>query len=278
MPLPQNRPPRIQIEDVWPEIDCGRYPVKRSVGDEVEVWATIFRDGHESSARRCVYRPPGTVAWQEAPMRSGNDRFGGSFLVTGPAAGSSRCRPGSTGSRRSATSCAARSRPARPISERAAGGRGAAAVLELDVRTALASTEPDRHEATQLVRRSRSTSTARSRASAPGTSSSRARGAASGGGAVLPELAELGFDVVYLPPIHPIGRTNRKGPNNALVAGPDDPGSPVGDRQRGRRPRRGRPGARHDRGLRPPRRRGRQASASRSRSTSRSSARPTTRG
>src|SRR2546430_6820358 len=39
MPLPKTRPPRIQIEDVWPELDCGRYPVKRSVGDEVEVWA-----------------------------------------------------------------------------------------------------------------------------------------------------------------------------------------------------------------------------------------------
>jgi starch synthase (maltosyl-transferring) len=44
--------------------------------------------------------------------------------------------------------------------------------------------------------------------------------------AQLPKLAELGFDVVYLPPIHPIGVTNRKGPNNSLVAGPDDPGSP----------------------------------------------------
>jgi starch synthase (maltosyl-transferring) len=42
----------------------------------------------------------------------------------------------------------------------------------------------------------------------------------------LPQIAEMGFDVVYLPPVHPIGRVNRKGPNNALVAGPDDPGSP----------------------------------------------------
>jgi starch synthase (maltosyl-transferring) len=42
----------------------------------------------------------------------------------------------------------------------------------------------------------------------------------------VPRLAELGFDVLYLPPIHPIGRRNRKGPNNALVAGPEDPGSP----------------------------------------------------
>jgi starch synthase (maltosyl-transferring) len=42
----------------------------------------------------------------------------------------------------------------------------------------------------------------------------------------LPAIAEMGFDVVYLPPIHPVGRVNRKGPNNTLTPGPDDPGSP----------------------------------------------------
>lgn len=42
----------------------------------------------------------------------------------------------------------------------------------------------------------------------------------------LPAIAEMGFDVVYFPPIHPIGQSFRKGPNNALGAGPDDPGSP----------------------------------------------------
>ena len=42
----------------------------------------------------------------------------------------------------------------------------------------------------------------------------------------LPAIAAMGFDVVYLPPIHPIGRTFRKGPNNTLPAGPDDLGSP----------------------------------------------------
>src|SRR5690606_2333223 len=42
----------------------------------------------------------------------------------------------------------------------------------------------------------------------------------------LDYVAEMGFDVLYLPPIHPIGRTNRKGPNNSLEAGPDDPGVP----------------------------------------------------
>ena len=51
----------------------------------------------------------------------------------------------------------------------------------------------------------------------------------------LPRLAELGFDVVYLPPIHPIGHTNRKGRDNALTAGPGDPGSPwaIGDERGG---------------------------------------------
>jgi starch synthase (maltosyl-transferring) len=42
----------------------------------------------------------------------------------------------------------------------------------------------------------------------------------------LPRIADMGFDVVYVPPIHPIGKINRKGPNNTLVAGPDDVGSP----------------------------------------------------
>src|SRR4029079_13320802 len=42
----------------------------------------------------------------------------------------------------------------------------------------------------------------------------------------LPRLAALGFDVVYLTPIHPIGTTHRKGPNNSPKAGPGDPGSP----------------------------------------------------
>ena len=51
----------------------------------------------------------------------------------------------------------------------------------------------------------------------------------------LPELAALGFDVIYFPPIHPIGRTHRKGANNALAAGPGDPGSPyaIGAQQGG---------------------------------------------
>ena len=63
----------------------------------------------------------------------------------------------------------------------------------------------------------------------------RSFGGFAGVAAQLPRLAELGFDVVYLPPIHPIGATRRKGANNALVAGPSDPGSPwaIGAQQGG---------------------------------------------
>ena len=72
----------------------------------------------------------------------------------------------------------------------------------------------------------------------------------------LPEVAAMGFDVVYLPPIHPIGRTFRKGPNNSLDAGPNDPGSPVGHRRRRGRPRRDPSRTRHGEGLRLLRRQG----------------------
>jgi len=85
MPSPENNPPRIQIEAVWPQIDCGRYPVKRSVGDTVEVWATIFRDGHEALGAAVLVREPGATDWQETPLEAvGNDRWTGSFDVDRP--------------------------------------------------------------------------------------------------------------------------------------------------------------------------------------------------
>ncbi len=66
----------------------------------------------------------------------------------------------------------------------------------------------------------------------------------------LDAVAEMGFDVVYLPPIHPIGEVNRKGPNNTLTPGPDDPGSPWAIGSRRRRPRRRPPRPGHPGGLR----------------------------
>ncbi|MGN6484554.1 MAG: maltotransferase domain-containing protein, partial [Thermomicrobiales bacterium] len=75
-------PSAILIEAVTPQVDCGRYPVKREVGDLVEVEADIFRDGHEKIAAVVQYRVKGESDWQEAEMAFiDNDRWGGSFAV-----------------------------------------------------------------------------------------------------------------------------------------------------------------------------------------------------
>ncbi|MEN3342998.1 MAG: hypothetical protein V7644_2402, partial [Actinomycetota bacterium] len=84
MPLPKTKepPPRIQIQDVTPEVDCGRYAVKRTVGDRVAVTARIFRDGHETLGAAVRYKAPAAARWQEEPLDAlGNDAWDGSFAV-----------------------------------------------------------------------------------------------------------------------------------------------------------------------------------------------------
>ena len=92
-------------------------------------------------------------------------------------------------------------------------------------------------------------------------------------GRALTRIAALGFDVVYLPPIHPIGHTHRKGPNNALVARQGGPREPLGDRQRAGRPYRGEPRPGNAGGFPPVRADALARSAWRWRSTTRCSAR-----
>ena len=84
MPLPKtNEPPaRIQIQRVTPQIDGGKYAVKRTIGDRVDVSARIFRDGHEILGAAVRYKPPGATRWQESPLTPvGNDEWRGSFEV-----------------------------------------------------------------------------------------------------------------------------------------------------------------------------------------------------
>ena len=84
MPLPKgNDPPaRIQIQDVQPVLDCGRWPVKRSAGDAVEVTATIFRDGHDVLGAAVRYKAAPARTWQESPLEPlGNDRWRGRFTT-----------------------------------------------------------------------------------------------------------------------------------------------------------------------------------------------------
>src|SRR5258706_6363432 len=69
---------RIYIEDVYPLVDGGRFPVKRTIGEEVEVWADIFRDGHVVLAAELLWRREGAEEWFRVPLAlPDNDRWGG---------------------------------------------------------------------------------------------------------------------------------------------------------------------------------------------------------
>ncbi len=79
--VPQDYP-RVLIEAVEPQIDCGRYPIKRVVGETVVVFADIYKEGHDKLAARIKYRRQGEAEWQTAPMAFwDNDRWRGEFIV-----------------------------------------------------------------------------------------------------------------------------------------------------------------------------------------------------
>jgi len=230
VPLPKtnNPPPRIQILEVEPQVDCGRYPVKRIAGERVDIAARIFRDGHDVVGAAVRYRPAGTARWQEAPLEPrGNDHWSGSFPVDRPGAWSFRIEAWTDRiasfqdelrrkveggqadlSSELAEGAALLGRPAVTVEEALAApagdraGTASSEVYDVDVDRELA------------------------RFGSWYELFPRSWGGFEGVRALLPEFAELGFDVLYLPPIHPIGRTNRKGRNNVLTAEPGDPGSP----------------------------------------------------
>src|SRR5579862_7547028 len=83
--IPKTTPARIQIQEVSPQVDCGRYPAKRTVGDRVEVSARIFRDGHETLGAAVRHKGPDATRWSETPLEAlGNDAWAGSFEVDRP--------------------------------------------------------------------------------------------------------------------------------------------------------------------------------------------------
>src|SRR5262249_12835486 len=75
--------PRIRIETVRPQVDCGRHPTKNTVGEDVEVSAKVFRDGHDVLGANVLYRGPRKRRWSSAPLELvNNDLFTGTFEVT----------------------------------------------------------------------------------------------------------------------------------------------------------------------------------------------------
>ena len=80
--FPDDGRKRVVIENVAPEIDCGRFPIKRVAGDIVAVQADVFGDGYDVIAATLLYRKEGEESWREIPMEFlGNDRWEGAFAV-----------------------------------------------------------------------------------------------------------------------------------------------------------------------------------------------------
>lgn len=261
-----NERNRVVIEEVKPEVDAGRFAIKRTLGERVVVEADVYADGHDAIACILRYRRADGRQWNEAPMQPlGNDRWRGEFTVTELG----RHRYTVTGwidpfaswrqdlikrvlpedialalfigaDRIEDAAGRAKGSDAKRLKEIAAALRGEGDVEE---GRALA-TNPDLNklmdryadrrlatyyprELEVVVDRERARFSTwyelfpRSCADTPGR-----HGTFRDLEARLPYIAEMGFDVLYLPPIHPIGHTKRKGRNNVLTATPRDPGSP----------------------------------------------------
>jgi starch synthase (maltosyl-transferring) len=269
----RERPRRVRIEAIQPVLDGGRYPVKRIAGDEVEVFADLVADGHDELGGVVAFRHAREPGWQTVPLASaGNDRWRARFTVselgtyrfaieawidafaTWRHALDKKLRAG-VDVRIDLLSGAA-------LVEAALGRSGGDEVLAAAARLLGATQRPSSERIAcafdeELAARMRAhpdrAATARSPEFAIRVDRERARfsawyelfprsfgkngahGTFRDAEAMLPYVADLGFDVVYLPPIHPIGRTRRKGPNNRLEAAPGDPGSPwaVGAREGG---------------------------------------------
>jgi starch synthase (maltosyl-transferring) len=264
----------VVIEGVYPELDCGRHPVKREVGDRLEVWADIFKEGHDTIAAVVKYREKGASGWSETPMRLyENDRWVGGFPLTQNtryeytieawmdgfetwrAEIGKKVEAGQnvelelTEGRQILEEAYSRSKDKR-LKETlagfyASGYESKLALLRSEELRDLMKAHPDRSTSTTyaktleiVVDRERARYGAwyeifpRSQGTVPGKSATFADCERR-----LPEIAGMGFDVLYLTPIHPIGRIHRKGRNNSLVAGPNDPGSPyaIGSEEGGHR-------------------------------------------
>jgi len=220
---------RIVISDVVPQVDCGRWPAKACVGDRVSIAATIVRDGHEP-LRAVVRHRKGRARWREEPLRFlGSDRYAGSFPVD--AVGRWQFEVEAWVDRHAAwldehdrKVAAGQSDLAGELAEgEALFGPGS---VEEWREAADALAAGDREGASHSAPLPVEVERERARAGAWYELFPRSWGGLRGVVDAVPALAEHGFDVLYLPPIHPIGVTNRKGRNNTESATPGDVGSP----------------------------------------------------
>jgi len=259
--LPPDGRARVVVERVRPEIDCGVFAVKRIMGESMVVEADVFTDGHDSVAGEVLYRCAQQSDWQRSPMKPvGNDRWRGEFRVvecgryeytvegwidhfeTWRRAMIKRIQSGQAVQ----TECLIGAELIEEAAARATGDdalklREWARSLPNDQQLALdeelrniVQRYPARQFANRyekllplLVDRKKAGFSSWyelfPRSSSPAANT---HGTLHDCEARLPYVASMGFDILYLPPIHPIGHTSRKGKNNEVAAGPDDVGSP----------------------------------------------------
>ncbi|HEX4567644.1 MAG TPA: alpha-1,4-glucan--maltose-1-phosphate maltosyltransferase [Vicinamibacterales bacterium] len=213
---------RVVIENVTPQVDEGRFPAKRTVGEEVVVEADAFADGHDVLSVVMLWRRSGTKKWTETLMAPlGNDRWRSAFTVSEyrdyeftveawiDRAGTLQ---DAIDKKLAAGQDVANERvEATMLPEDSGRSRGTRFPRELRV---VVERERARFGAWyEMFPRS---------AGPDGSRSATFREAEQR----LPYVAAMNFDVLYLPPIHPIGSSFRKGRNNALTPEPGDPGSP----------------------------------------------------
>ena len=230
MPLPKSSQPpkRILIQDVRPQVECGRYAAKAIVGDGVGVSATIVRDGHEVLGAAVRFKPRGATRWQESPLRPvGSDRWEGTFDVD--SCGTWCFRIEAWVDRVASYQWEVRRKVEGGQDDFTSELAEGAALLgrkTLTAQEALDAPAGDRHEKTWSATLDLVVERERAAYGAWYELFPRSWGGFRGVEKQLPRLAELGFDVLYLPPVHPIGVTNRKGRNNAVRAARGDVGSP----------------------------------------------------
>lgn len=249
------------IENIYPLIDGGRFPIKRIVGERIEIWADIYRDGHDIIAAAIVWRLETDRDWTRAPMvHDINDRWEGSFTPQQPGRyvfaieawtdEFATWRHGFELKLKAGQDVTLDALEGAGLMTKAqSGGPDASAVilkqceqylqtgdtdpfLSPELRDAMAESQL-RSDLTRSALLPLTIDRARARDGAWYEMVPRSQGKIPGEHgtfrdciARLPDIAAMGFDVVYFTPIHPIGVKNRKGRNNALTAEPGDPGSP----------------------------------------------------
>jgi starch synthase (maltosyl-transferring) len=245
-------PQRVVIRGVQPELECGRYPIKRVTGESVVVEADIFADGHDAIAAVLRYRHEDDEAWSEVSMDAlGNDHWRAEFTVevlgqylytisgwidafqTWYKDFLKRIAAGQDVTVDLQIGAALLEAAA----DRATGddaGRLRHAARDLtplavnESLASLASRYPDRTNATQYKELRITVDPIKARFSTWYEMFPRSIGTFKDCEGLLPEIAAMGFDVLYFPPIHPIGKSFRKGKNNSPKAQPGEPGSAWG--------------------------------------------------